>query len=85
MFGFMKQIFVEAMSFFNCNVSKSVSMNNEECKIRPDIINVSINELHFILTVLKQINTVAVDQMQVLLTISNLRIMINADENVNNR
>ena len=53
MFGFIKQIFVEAMSFFSCSVLKCVSMNNEEYKIRPDIINVSSNELHFILTVLK--------------------------------
>ena len=53
MFGFIKQIFVEAMSFFSCSVLKCVSMNNEECKIRPDIINASSNELHFILTVLK--------------------------------
>ena len=84
MFGFIKQIFVEAMSFFSCSVLKCVSMNNEECKVRPDIINVSSNELHFILTVLKQINAVAVDQMLVLLIIRNLRIMINADENVSN-
>ena len=40
MFGFAKQIFVSAMVFFGCNVShvnglKCVSMNSEECEIRP--------------------------------------------------
>ena len=43
-FGFVKQIFVSAMVFFGCNVSsvnssKCISMNNQECKIRPEIIN----------------------------------------------
>ena len=33
-------------------------MNNQECKIRIEIVN--INSLHFNLTVLKQINAVAV-------------------------
>ena len=45
MFGFVKQIFVSAMMFFGCNVSgvnslnavpKCISMNNQECKIRPE-------------------------------------------------
>ena len=42
-------MFFTAMRFFNCNVLnvnslKCVSMNNQECKIRPEIINVSTNE-----------------------------------------
>ena len=40
-FGFIKKVFVVAMSFFTCNVLKSVSMNNPECKIRPQIININ--------------------------------------------
>ena len=37
------------MTFFNCNVLninplKCVSMNNQECKIRPKIININSNE-----------------------------------------
>ena len=41
MFGFITTIFVSAMMFFSCNVSnvnplKYVSMNNQECKIRPE-------------------------------------------------
>ena len=49
MFGFVKQIFVSAMMFFGCNISgvnslKCVSVNNQECKIRPEIININSNE-----------------------------------------
>ena len=53
MFGFVKQIFVSAIMFFGCNissvnslnaVSKYISMNNQECKIRPGIININSNE-----------------------------------------
>ena len=37
------------MMFFGCNVSfanssKCILMNNQECKIRPEIINISSNE-----------------------------------------
>ena len=59
MFGFVKQIFVSAMMFFGCNVSnmnplKCVSMNNKECRIRPEMINIKSNmNLYFILVVLK--------------------------------
>ena len=49
MFGFVKPIFVSAMMFFGCNVSnvnslKCVSMNNQECKIRAEIININSSE-----------------------------------------
>ena len=58
MFTFVKQIFVSAMMFFGCNVSginslntvplnavpKCISMNNQECKTRPEIININSNE-----------------------------------------
>ena len=32
------------MMFFGCNSLKCVSMNNQECKIRPQIININSNE-----------------------------------------
>ena len=35
------------MSFFSCNELKCVSMNNQECKVRPEIINSNSNELSF--------------------------------------
>ena len=59
----MKQIFVLAMMFFCCNLSsvnllKCVSINNQECKVRPEIVTVA--SLYFILLVLEQVNAVVV-------------------------
>ena len=47
MFGFIKKMFVVAMSFLSCNALKCVSMNNEECKIKPKIMNINYNEILF--------------------------------------
>ena len=52
MFGFVKQIFVSAMTFFsyivlNVNSLKFVSINNQECKVRPEIININSHEPSF--------------------------------------
>ena len=56
MFRFVKQIFVSAIMFFGCNVSdvnslnavpKCILMNNHECKIRPEIINITLISLIF--------------------------------------
>ena len=52
MFKFVKQTFISAMMFFNCNLPsvislKCVSMNNQECKTRPQVINVNGNEPGF--------------------------------------
>ena len=52
MFRFAKQIFASALVFFSCNVLnvsplKCVSINNQECKIRPQIININSNEPSF--------------------------------------
>ena len=49
MFGFIKKCFFTAMTFFSYNVLNGnslerISMNNQECKIRPEIINVNTNE-----------------------------------------
>ena len=46
MFGFVKRIFVSTMMFFGCNLSsvnllECVSMNNQECKVRPETANVN--------------------------------------------
>ena len=48
-FGVIKEYFFTAMSLFNFNLSnvnslECVSMNNQECKIRPEIININTNE-----------------------------------------
>ena len=60
MFGFVMRIFVSTMMFFGCNLLsvnplECVSMNNQMCKVRPEIVNVNSNE-----PVLKQVNVVVV-------------------------
>ena len=49
MFGFLKRIFVSAIMFFGCKLSsinplECVSTNNQECIVRPEIVNVNSNE-----------------------------------------
>ena len=44
MFRFIKKGFVAAMSFFSCNELKCVLMNNQESKLRPEIININSNQ-----------------------------------------
>ena len=40
-------MFFTSMTFFSCNALKCVSMNNQECKVRPEIININSNEPSF--------------------------------------
>ena len=47
MFRLLKKVFVIAMSFFSCNALKCVSMNNQECKVRPEMININSNKPSF--------------------------------------
>ena len=35
------------MSFYSCNTLKCVSINNQECKVRPEMININSNEHPF--------------------------------------
>ena len=49
MFGFIKKCFFTAMTFCSCSVLninslECVLMNNQECKIRSEIINLNTNE-----------------------------------------
>ena len=48
MFKFIKQIFVSTIMFFaspsNVNPLGCVSMKNQECKVRPEILNVNRKE-----------------------------------------
>ena len=48
MFKFIKQIFVSALMFFgslyNVNPLECISMKNEECKVRHEIVDVSSND-----------------------------------------
>ena len=47
MFRFVKQIFVSALMFFGSLLSvnrlECVSMNNQKCKVKPEIVNVNGN------------------------------------------
>ena len=47
MFRFIKQIFISAMMFFgnlSCvNSLECISLENEECKVRPEIVNINSN------------------------------------------
>ena len=50
MFGLIKKTFISAITLFSFNVLnvnslECVSMNNQECKIRSEIINVNTNVL----------------------------------------
>ena len=52
MFRFIKNIFFTAITFINFNLSnvnslECISMNNQECKIRTEIINLNTNEPMF--------------------------------------
>ena len=40
-------MFLTAMTLFSCSSLKCVSMNNQECKIRPQTININSNEPSF--------------------------------------
>ena len=47
MFRFVKQIFVSTLMFFgslsSVNSLECVSMKNQECKVKPEIVDVSSN------------------------------------------
>ena len=47
MFGFIKKAFVAAMMFFSCNALECVSMNKQDCRARPAVININSNDLLF--------------------------------------
>ena len=52
MFGFVKRVFVSVMMFFDCKLSsvnllEFVSINNQKCKVRPEIVNVNSNNSIF--------------------------------------
>ena len=57
MLKFIKQIFVSAMMFFgsisSVNTLECVSVSDQECKVRPEIVNASSNESLFYPLVLK--------------------------------
>ena len=51
MFGFIKKIFLTVLSCVNplsATPLSCISMNNQECKVRPEIINVNSDETVFL-------------------------------------
>ena len=46
-------MFVVTMSLFRCNSLKCVSMNDQVCKVRPEIININSNEPSFYTYIVK--------------------------------
>ena len=64
-FGFVKKVFFIGLtilsSFTNTNSSSCISMNNQECKTRPPVINVNEDEpVFFFHLALKQVSLVVV-------------------------
>ena len=63
-FGFVKKVFFVGLtilsSFTNANSLSCISMNNQECKTRPQVVNVNGDEPVFFHLVLKQVNVVVV-------------------------
>ena len=48
MFKFIKQIFISTLMFFgsllNVNSLECISLKNQECKLRPEIVNIDSND-----------------------------------------
>ena len=58
MFRFMKPIFISAMIFFGCNLSsvnslQCISISNQECRVRPEIVSVNSKEPAFFPFIIK--------------------------------
>ena len=64
MLGFIKKYFFTRIAFLlvltGVNSLSCISMNNQECKVRPQIVNVNEMILCLFLLALKQVNTVVV-------------------------
>ena len=63
MFGFIKKVFVVAMTFFDWNVLntnplKCISMNNQNCRVRPQIVDFNNDEPIFFPFTIKTISMI---------------------------
>ena len=56
MFGFIKKVFIVAMTLLSCDTLKCVSMNNQQHKTRPEVININSNDPLFYTFSIKIIN-----------------------------
>ena len=53
MFAIIEKIFITGMTLFSCNTLKRISVNNQDCKRRPQIININRNKLSFYLCIIE--------------------------------
>ena len=64
MFGLIKKVFFTGLVFLSTltsvNLLSYISMNNQECKVRPQIVNGNSKEPVFFPFVLKQVKAVVV-------------------------
>ena len=64
MFGFIKKCFFTGLIFpstlTGINMLSCISMKNQECKVRPQIVNLNGDKPVFFPLVLKQVNAVVV-------------------------
>ena len=65
MFRFIKQIFISALMFFgslsSVNSLECASMKNQECKVRPEIVDINRNNpIFYTILVLQEINVVII-------------------------
>ena len=67
MYRLIKQCFFTGLAFLtSVNSLRCISMNNQECKVRPQIVNVNGNDPVFFLLVLKQVNAVVVATISII-------------------
>ena len=70
MFGLIKKVFFTGLAFLSTLTSvdllSCISMNNQECKIRPQIVNLNRDEPVFFHLVLKQVNPVVVATISII-------------------
>ena len=71
MLGFIKRCFFTGLVFLSnltsLNLLSCISMNNQERRVRPQIVNVNSKEPLFFLLVLKQVNAVAAATISIIL------------------
>ena len=70
MLGFIKRCFFKGLVFLSTltsvNMLRCISMNDQECKVRPRIVNVNGNDPVFFLLALKQVNAVVVATISII-------------------
>ena len=70
MFGFIKECFLTGLPFLSTltsvNLLSCISMNNQECKVRPQIVNLNRDEPVCFLLVLKQVSAVVVAAISII-------------------